>query len=110
MPYPFSFSISGASLFLCVCIGLLAGDCRPARAEEGNTPRGRSPVVGGTAFPSLEHDKDAEAEVWNIRRPAPRDTTMDTSQPPLYVVPEIRLPRSGHADSPRPRQPGRKRP
>lgn len=110
MSYPLSVSISSVSLFFCFCIGLLAGNCLPAGAEESSVPGVRSPVVGGTAFPSLTHDEDGQAEVWNIRRPDARDPGVDTSQTPLYIVPEIRLPRTGHPDRPHSRQPARKRP
>lgn len=110
MPYPLSLSISAVSLFFSSCIGLFAGDCLAAEAEEDSIPGVRSPVVGGTAFPSLTHSEDAQAETWRIRRPHAKDSSPDTSQTPLYIAPEVRLPRPGHAERPQPRQSGRERP
>lgn len=112
MPHPLSLSIPAVSFFFCFCSGLLAGNCPALGAEEAeqSAPGARSPIIGGTAFPSLTHEEDSQAEVWRIRRPDATDKGQDASPSSIYIVPEIRLPQSGHGNRPRPGQPGRERP
>ncbi|MCH5276240.1 MAG: hypothetical protein J1E80_00230 [Desulfovibrionaceae bacterium] len=112
MPHPPSLSLSALVVFMGACLGLSAGNYSPAMAEsaEQTAPGVRSPVVGGTAFPTLNHSKDSQAEVWRIRRPDATDKGTEDSQTPLIIVPEVRLPGPGHADRPQPRKSGRARP
>lgn len=62
-------------------------------------------IVSGTGSPDIYgyHDDEEDAEVWGVRaRPAPEESP---DSPPIYVIPELRLPdrQPGRPAEPQPR-------